>query len=85
MSALADCFRENTRAEGEKQRDIARVGRFYHPLEIVSGHGRVLYDESTLCWVLPGGHRTSDRVRALAVAQNVHDLTEARMVKERRA
>ena len=59
-------------------------GFFWHPENLSSGKGRILYAKgSTGCdgvwrpegWCLPGGERTTNRQRAFAVAVEIDRLT----------
>lgn len=66
------------------------IALFDHPLDIQRGYGRIIYAEAIdspylkmpAGWVLPGGERTNDKLRAELTAAAIHDLTTRQLPKK---
>lgn len=62
---------------GDKpEHDVPKTGRMKRQEDVTFGHGRVVWNPRDLGWALPGGRLTRERDVALAVAMNIHDITQ---------
>jgi hypothetical protein len=62
----------NTMGIASASQDMERLTmRMRHGQEVVYGQGRILYDERSRAWALPGGARTYDRAVAQSWAEYI--------------
>jgi hypothetical protein len=66
-------------------KDKREYFRFDHPKDIMIGKGRIVYEPSYETWILPGGIRTRDQVRAELMAKTINEITIRQEESKRKA
>ena len=66
-------------------KDKREYFRFDHPKDIMIGRGRIVYEPSYETWILPGGIRTRDQVRAELMAKTIDEITVRQEGSKRKA
>ena len=66
-------------------KDKREYFRFDHPKDIMIGRGRIVYEPSYETWILPGGIRTRDQVRAELMAKTIDEITVRQEESKRKA
>lgn len=59
--------------------------RFDHHKDIMIGKGRIVYEPAYEAWILPGGIRTRDPVRAELMAKTINEMTMRQEEAKRKA